>query len=249
VEEDVARESAPIFDEIRSANQRFQAAHDLEVARMREGQSQLVAVAATNYRKSVDLWGARQSWQQAQASADTAQAAYRREQTNHRNRIAVAESAFERAMLQVETLRDDASQGTVTSPIAGRLFHNNRGWNSIDIGDRISHRHLFNIPTSNKREFVLHLPARLYRDFAVGQELSFYLPADGMKRHTGRVLHIADFFERRDAVKSAFQRNRHTMTTGEVDAESTVRIKVEFEAESVQAAPPGMTVVVELEAG
>jgi multidrug efflux pump subunit AcrA (membrane-fusion protein) len=246
VEDTVQRESAAVFDEIRSANQRARAELDLAVANMRETQSQLVAVGASNYRKSVDLWAARQTWQQRQATADKAEQAYSQAQTTHRNRLALAESQYEKAMLEVEAMRSDATQGAITAPISGRLFHNNKAWNSIDVGDRVRHRHLFNIPTSGKREFVVHLPSRLYRDFAIGQELPFFMPATGMKRHLGRIVHIADFFEQRGERKSAYQRNRHQVASDENDAETTVRMKVEFAAESIQAAPPGMTVVVEL---
>jgi multidrug efflux pump subunit AcrA (membrane-fusion protein) len=247
VEDDVQRESAVVFDEIRSANQRARALLDLRVVQMREAQSDLAAVGATNYRKSVDLWAKREAWQRSRALADAAVQAYRRGQITHRNRLALAESQYEKAMLEVDTLRKDASQGTLTAPISGRLFHNNRAWNSIDIGDRVRHRHLFNIPTSNRREFVVHLPSRLYRDFAVADELPFFLPAAGMKRHTGHIVHIADFFEKRERRKSAYSRNRHTVVTDETEAESTVRVRVEFEAESILAVPPGMTVVIELD--
>ena len=249
VEDVVRRESASEFAEIRSANQRFRADLDLRVAQLRESQSNLSAIGAANFRKSVALWTARQNWQLRQAVADKAEQAYRRAQNTHRNKLAVAESAYEKAMLEVEILRNDATQGTVTAPLSGRLFHNNMGWNSIDVGDRITHRHLFNIPTSTKRDFIVHLPARLYRDFQIGDDLTFYLPATGMKRYRGTIAHIADFFEKRDPNRSGYARNRHTVVTGEAETEPTVRMRVEFVADSINSIPPGMTVVVELEAG
>ena len=42
-----------------------------------------------------------------------------------------------------------------------------------------------------------------------GDTLHFYMPAAGMKRHAGKVLHIADFFEKRSANSSKLSKNRH----------------------------------------
>jgi hypothetical protein len=247
-EEDHERQSAAAYDEILSANQRAKSKMGVQVARLRVDKAQLQAASAGNFRSSTSVWAKRQAWLEAAARADKEKLIYRRAVITHRNKIAKAEAEYQEAMIEVERLRNDAGQNVLTTPVAGRLFHNNEGWNSIDVGDRVRHRHLFNIPTTGRRQFIINLPSRLYGELNVGDTLPFYMPAVGMKRHEGKVLHVADFFEKRSYASARMARNRHYVAGGtDSRIERTVRVKVDFEVDDISSAPPGMTVVVELE--
>jgi hypothetical protein len=179
----------------------------------------------------------------------TAEQAYVRAQSRLQRDLTAAEASHTRSMKHVELLGTEAVQQEIISPRSGRIYHNPISYYPIEVGHRLPTGHLFNMPRGLKRQFELHVPAPRYRDFAVGQEISFYLPAEGAKRQTGHVIHIADFFEKwRPRQAHGWKGHHGGGEPDPEDIETTVRVTVEFECVGEDASPPGMTVVVELDA-
>ncbi|MFP6905407.1 MAG: hypothetical protein VCG02_09340 [Verrucomicrobiota bacterium] len=249
VEAEAERLSASIYEDIRSGNQRAQDRLGAEVARRDHDRAMLSASAARHSRNWPATWTARQKWRRQAAMETTAEQAYIRAQTRLQRDLTAAEASYTRRMKYVERLGIEAVQQEITSPRSGRIYHNPVSYYPIEVGRRLPTGHLFNMPRGHKRQFELHVPARRYRDFAVGQEMSFYLPAEGAKRQTGRVIHIAYFFEKwRPRQGHGWNGHRGAGEPEPEDIETTVRVTVEFECAGEDAAPPGMTVVVELDA-
>jgi hypothetical protein len=249
VEAEAERLSASIYEDIRSGNQRAQDRLGAEVARRDHDRAMLSASAARHSRNWPATWTARQRWRRLAAMETTAEQTYIRAQTRLQRDLTAAEANHTRSMKHVERLGMEAVQQEIISPRSGRIYHNPVSYYPIEVGRRLPTGHLFNMPRGRKRQFELHVPSRRYRDFSVGQEMSFYLPAEGAKRQTGRVIHIADFFEKwRPQQGHEWQRHPGSGESGPEDVETTVRVTVEFECAIEDPVPPGMTVVVELDA-
>jgi len=247
-EEEYARWSAPTYTDIRSGNQRAQDRLGMEVARLQDKKASLTAARTANLRNRPDTWSLRQTWKEFASAELAAEQAYKRAQVEHRKALTTAEATYSRNMLSADRMAGNHQEKSIVSPIAGRAYHNTEAYYPIEVGRRLPTTHLMNIPTSTKRNFILHVPASRFRDFQIGETISFYLPALGAAERTGRITHMADFFEKRTSKPFNGWRYRQSGNEDEMKAaETTFRLTVEFNCNSNELVPPGMTVAVELD--
>ena len=252
LEEEFKRLSNPVYDEIRSLEEKSQDALETKIAVFRDEKARLDAAKSRQAQSWTTGWDLRRSWQEAIAAELKSEQAYDRAQVKYMRDLSSADAQYEKAMISVQRLLDYANQQAVHATAAGRAYLNPGGRRPTEVGKRLWTSHLFSIPKNARRSFNLHAPARMYADFKVGQEIRFFLPSEGAKPLLGTVVHVADFFEKRalntGKKKSSSKRGRGSFPGAEISeqVEATVRIRVEFDADSEDAAPPGTTVVIEL---
>lgn len=245
VEAEFKRFSAPVYKELRSKNQQMQGRLNMQVKALQLTQSELTAAATRQARIWDNHQAARQDWRMAVDSARTLEHTYRQARITHRTAITGAEATHAERMRHVDHLRRETGMGEIRSPVSGYLCYNPKCWRTPAVGVHTYTPHLFNIPRGKEREFRIHVPGRLYRNLTVGQELPLYLPAEGAKQYSGRIAHIADYFEKRRGGRGG--RGSGEKQEEDMDDETTVRVTIAFNVEHESTARPGSTVVVELE--
>ncbi len=244
VKADFVRFSAPVYAELRSENQHRQDKLNMQVGGLQYEKSAIAAAATRQARIWDNVQYARQNWRMAADNATVLDHGYQQARITHRTKIASAEAKHVDQMREVEELILEAGSLELTAPVSGRLHYNPKCWRAPAIGVTTYTPHLFNIPRGTEREFSIHVPGRLYQVLKVGQELSLYLPANGSKKLTGKITHIADYFEKRRGNRGGRGSSDQEAT---VDDEKTVKIQVAFSAQNERTALPGATVVVEIE--
>ena len=248
-EEDARRFSAPAYRELRSEDQLIQDQLEAKIARLEDTKARLGKAASRHARNWISLRQVRQEWDKLAAEENRLAQAYKRAQAEHQRELSTAETQYAAKMNRIKNMQLETESETITSPQAGRIFHNTNTYAPLELGERLPTAHLFNLVHGKQRRFTLHVPSRRYQEFETGQTIKFHLPAEGTREQTGTIVHIANFFEKRHS--SAGPMRWKSLRKGEVDqnrqaTESTVRVQVEFETKSSEAAPPGSTVVVEL---
>ncbi len=243
VQAEFTRFSAPVYADLRSTNQRRDDQLKMQVGALQYAKSEISAAATRQARIWDNVQAARQNWRMAANDATVLDHLYQQARVIHRSKFARADARHTNAMRAVEDLILKSGSSELTAPVSGSLYYNPECWRPPAIGVTTYDPHLFNIPRGKGREFAIHVPGRLYQDLSIGQELSLYLPADGSRKVTGRITHIADYFEQRRGDRGG---RGSSDVEQVVDDETTVKIHVAFTAENEQSALPGATVVVEI---
>jgi multidrug efflux pump subunit AcrA (membrane-fusion protein) len=170
---------------------------DLELAAIGLDRARLAAAAKRRERDWLAQQDSYAAVEAADANAVAARSGCSAARAGMQAALSTAQVVLRQALDSQRRTRADIADEVVLAPRSGRVYHRLQwGWKPLAIGDTIWATELFAMPIGAGRKFSIEVPARLYRRFAVGQHVSFALPALSPEPREGTVLAVAAYFTR-----------------------------------------------------